>query len=211
MPNAKVACYIDGFNLYHAIKSLPPPCQHLKWINLWGLASAFVQHNQEQLVDVYYFSALALWLPEPQRRHKMFIAANRALGVTPVLGCFKAKKQRCQSCGAEWIAHEEKQSDVNLAIHLVHHAALCRYDRALVVSADSDMCSAIDLVLAAWPQKQVRILTPPGRYNIAQEIREKVRTSRIKPQHLERNLLPKTLTDAEGNVIHRPAKYAPPR
>ena len=210
MNKAKVACYIDGFNLYHAIKGLPPPNQHLKWVNLWGLASAFIQHGGERLVGVYYFSALAYWLPAEQARHRAFIAANRAVGVTPVLGEFKAKTRRCGSCGAVWTTHEEKQSDVNLAVHLTHHAALGLYDRALVVSADSDMCSAIDLVLSAFPDKQVRILTPPGRYNIAQEIRGMVRTSRIRPRHIERNLLPAALTDAQGNVIRRPAKYDPP-
>ena len=49
MKKAKVACYIDGFNLYHAIKSLPPPSQHLKWVDLWGLASAFIRHSLELL------------------------------------------------------------------------------------------------------------------------------------------------------------------
>lgn len=91
MKNAKVACYIDGFNLYHAIKSLPPPNQHLKWVDLWGLASAFIRHSEERLVAVYYFSALAYWLPAAQARHEAFIAANRALGVTAVLGRFQGQ------------------------------------------------------------------------------------------------------------------------
>lgn len=72
------------------------------------------------------------------------------------------------------------------------------------------MCSAIDVMLAAHPDKQARILTPPGRYNIAQEIRGMVRTSRIKPRHIEKNLLPALLTDAQGHVIRRPPEYKPP-
>ena len=34
----RVACYVDGFNLYHAIDDLRKP--HLKWVNLWALAES---------------------------------------------------------------------------------------------------------------------------------------------------------------------------
>src|SRR5829696_9188995 len=40
-PMSKVACYIDGFNLYHSIDELRKP--HLKWVNLWALAESFVR------------------------------------------------------------------------------------------------------------------------------------------------------------------------
>lgn len=40
MTKERVICYIDGFNLYHAIRDLKQP--YLKWVNLWTLASVFI-------------------------------------------------------------------------------------------------------------------------------------------------------------------------
>jgi hypothetical protein len=46
----RVACFIDGFNLYHSVEELKKP--HLKWLNLWGLAQAFIKPSSERLVGV---------------------------------------------------------------------------------------------------------------------------------------------------------------
>jgi hypothetical protein len=55
----RVACYIDGFNLYHAIADLGKP--HLKWVDLFALAQSLCR-AEETLVKVAYFSAYATWL-----------------------------------------------------------------------------------------------------------------------------------------------------
>lgn len=55
MEPRRVACFIDGFNLYHAIADLRQ--SYLKWIDLWALASRVVKPQSEALVAVYYFSA----------------------------------------------------------------------------------------------------------------------------------------------------------
>jgi formylmethanofuran dehydrogenase subunit E len=62
-----VACYIDGFNLYHAIDSLGN--ERLKWLNLSKLASTFLRRD-EQLVRVVYFTALLTIDPQKLQRHK---------------------------------------------------------------------------------------------------------------------------------------------
>jgi uncharacterized LabA/DUF88 family protein len=159
----RVACYIDGFNLYHAIDDLGPRFNYLKWLNLWSLSSAFVKTSTEQLRSVYYFSALAYWLKEPKERHKAFIEAVKYFGVTPVIGHFKKKPGYCKKCGAEWTAHEEKQSDVNLAAYLIHHSHTDQFDKALIMTADSDLCPAIQLILDSHHEKEITILVPPNR------------------------------------------------
>lgn len=181
--------------------------QRLKWVNLWNLANAFVKSSTEQLVGVYYFTALANWLPESRARHEAFIKANEYHGVVAVLGNFKAKRKKCARCGAKWTAHEEKQSDVNLAIHLVHHAHLDVFDRALVITADSDMCSAIDMVLTEHPQKSVSVLVPPNRYSISRELRGKVNTYKIKVKHLGRNIMEDCVIDRNGALVARIPTY----
>jgi hypothetical protein len=74
----KVACYVDGFNLYHAINDLNKP--HLKWLNLWALAESLCRPG-ETLVKVAYFSAYATWLPAQYARHRKFVTALTHVGV----------------------------------------------------------------------------------------------------------------------------------
>ncbi len=217
MRKERVVCYIDGFNLYHSIDDLYPPhhpqrhvADSLKWLNLWELASAFIQPSKEDLVDVFYFTALAHWLSEPKKRHEEFIRANQSCGVSAVLGHFKNKPGSCKKCGARWTSHEEKQSDVNIAAYLIHHAHLDRFDKALVLSADSDLCPAIQLIIDDLPHKKMAILVPPNRYRITRELRGIVPAHKIKQKHLNNNLLPQIVRSAGGDIIARcPDKYHP--
>jgi uncharacterized LabA/DUF88 family protein len=204
----RVKCFIDGFNLYHAIADLKD--NHLKWVNLRKLAEAFIKPSQEVLESVFYFTAYPTWLEGPYRRHQIYVQAQEAMGVTPIIGHFKEKQKKCLKCKATWCAHEEKQSDVNFAIHLLHQAHINGFDKALLVTADSDLCPPIDLVLDTFPEKELIILTPPNRYEIAREIRSKVTTIRIKQKHLKASLLPEYVHDGAGKqVCIRPVEYLP--
>ncbi len=46
----------------------------------------------------------------------------------------------------EVIKTEEKGSDVNLAVHLIHDAYQNRYESAVIVSGDSDLVTAVQIV-----------------------------------------------------------------
>jgi hypothetical protein len=77
----RVACYIDGFNLYHAIRDLQKP--HLKWLDLRALAQSLCRGG-EDLVKVAYFSAYATWLPGPYSRHRQYVAALITYAPPPI-------------------------------------------------------------------------------------------------------------------------------
>ncbi len=186
----KINCYIDGFNLYHSIDDLGPKFNYLKWVNLWSLAHAFVKPSTEQLNAVYYFSALAYWLKKSKKRHEKFIKANEHYNITSVLGHFKKKPEHCKKCGAKWTAHEEKQSDVNIAAYLIHHSHTDQFDKALIITADSDLCPAIQLILDSQTPQEIIILVPPNRYAITRELRGVVKAQKIKQKHLKKNQLP---------------------
>ena len=204
----RVKCFVDGFNLYHAIADLK--INHLKWLDLHKLAQAFIKPTQEVLDAVFYFSAYPTWLEGSYRRHQVYVKALEAMGVTAVIGHFKEKQKRCLKCGATWCAHEEKQSDVNFAIHLLHQAHIDGFDKAFLVTADSDLCPVIDLVLDTFPEKELVILTPPNRYQIAREIRSKVTTNKIKKKHLITSLLPENVYDNSDQLVcTRPVEYVP--
>jgi len=217
----KVICFIDGFNIYHAIDELnqDPKTrkkvasqQHLKWLNLHSLASAFVPPSSQELTEVFYFSAYATWMADPYARHRAYVAALKSTGIHDVMGHFKNKDKSCNRCQASWVAHEEKESDVNLAIHLVEAAYQNRFDRALIMTADTDIVPAIKAVRKAFPDKIVDAVIPERRYRFASEMKQVCsNVIQIREHHFQNNLFPEEVRDAEGNLIAtRPAKYAPP-
>ncbi len=207
----RITAFIDGFNLYHAVHALGLP--HLKWIDLWKLSARFAAQPHQQVKNVFYFSAFATWLPGPYARHRAFVKALEAQGVRAVMGRFKEKDRRCSACGAQWKAHEEKETDVNLALYLLNEARKDGFDHAFVMSNDSDLVPAVKLVRAELPRKRIRILTPPGKRTSKDLVKaaggmQYVRT--IKEKDLTRFLLPATITALDGSTIVRPTEYDPP-
>ncbi len=55
---------------------------------------------------------------------------------------------------------EEKGSDVNIALHVLNDAWLDRYDIAIIVSNDSDLLEAIQLVKKHHKEKKVGVALP---------------------------------------------------
>lgn len=195
--------YIDGFNLYHAIDDLGEP--HLKWLDLSALCEKLLQGNQ-QLVAVKYFSAYATWRPQSYRRHQRYVQALEATGVLPILGRFKAKSVKCQArCRQTYITHEEKETDVNIGVHLMADALANRFDRALVVSADTDLNAAVALTRTEAPGKQIAIVAPPGRKG-----RNSAALFEITKGRVRSSLLPALITLPDGRTVNRPPEYDPP-
>ena len=77
-----------------------------------------------------------------------------------------------------------------------------------MITADSDLVPAIQMVLDTFPEKEIVVLTPPNRYQIAREIRSKVETIKIREKHLKNNLFPNIIHDENGiELVQRPQKY----
>jgi NYN domain len=205
----RVACYFDGFNLYHAIHDLQKP--HLKWLDLRALARSFCRDG-EHLVKVAYFSAYATWLPGPYSRHRQYIAALKSLGIECHMARFSEQTARCNRCGNTWKNHEEKETDVHFSLTFLEDAMDNVFDRAIIISADGDHVPAVRRVRARFPGKQIFAATPPGRHNRAREILNACHSGTpITPGRLGKCLLPAMVTEAAGVVVAtRPVSYAPP-
>lgn len=221
MSRKRVVVFVDGFNLYHAIDDLrrDPVTRrwvsnkhHLKWLDLWSLSQALVHPKQDELVGAYYFSAYAGWLDNgTQERHRAYVSALRSVGVQPIMGTFKKKPRQCPSCKHQWDGHEEKESDVNLAIHLVQLASSGAYDKAIIFTADTDLAPAIRMVRGSFPEKEIFVAIPERRLNRSKAL-EDAATGRIRltESHFSRNLLPEKILLVAGDELLRPHKYAPP-
>ena len=83
-----------------------------------------------------------------------------------------------------------------------------KFDRAVLITADSDLAPALNIISAAFPKKQLFVVAPPGRFNHARSLKTKIE---ITPGRLAKCLLPETALAADGTVLfQRPKSYAPP-
>lgn len=164
---AKITFFVDGFNLYHALDYTESGPNHhrfrkYKWLNLRALASLFVG-PLDSVEQVLLFTAFATWDPKKVARHRLFIRANESAGVSVVYGEFKRKDKYCRLCKRQFHSFEEKQTDVNIALELFRRAYLGEYDRAVLISGDTDLIPAIKAVRATFPQKQIGVIIPIGK------------------------------------------------
>ena len=199
----RVSIYIDGFNLYHALCELRE--DHLKWLDLWSLSQTIIRKG-ETLETVKYFTAYATWRPSSYRRHQRYIAALQKRGVQPIIGRFKEKKLRCQAkCRQSFTTHEEKETDVNIGVHLIADALLDRFDRAIVISADTDLNAAVTLARQESNGKLIDIAAPPGRKG-----RNSVAQFEVTKGRVRKSLLPAAISLDGARTVTRPSEYDPP-
>jgi hypothetical protein len=207
---SRVACYVDGFNLYHAIDDLAKP--HLKWADIRALAASLCRPG-ESLLKTSYFSAYATWRAGAYARHRHFVAALMASGVECHMARFSEKDAQCRVCNARWIAHEEKETDVHFSLTLLEDAIDDVFDRAILISADGDHVPAVRRVRKRFPGKQILLAAPPGRLGHAREL-AKVCNSKIEitQGRIAKYLLPATVLDRHGKTVaQRPYAYDPPQ
>lgn len=203
----RIRAYLDGYNLYHAIDRLND--NQLKWVDLWKLSNQFVPSADAQLVGVVYFSAYAKWRPDKMRRHKAYVSALQATGTSVHLSRFKTKDTYCPSCKTKHRGHEEKETDVLIALRLFNDARNNEFDRAPLISRDSDLVPAIKMTKAEFPDKYIHVVAPPNAGHSSEILEHADGKHKIKASHLERCLLPERI-DTDDRTILRPSEYDPP-
>lgn len=203
----KVCVYVDGFNLYHAIDDLND--NKLKWLNLNALSKSFLRQG-ENLQKVEYFTTVVTWNIQKRMRHEAYIKALKANGVVVTAGNFKQGDKHCSKNNVMCPFREEKQTDVAIGVTMVADAFEDVFDRAILITADTDQIPTIKLIQARFPNKKVSWIAPPGRMQMAREIGDLI----IDRAELTRGALgtckfPKIVLDANKNLVcNRPVEYA---
>ena len=199
----RVIVYVDGFNLYHALDELGD--DSLKWLCLRRLSESILRPG-ETLKQVKYFSAYATWMPEAYARHRAYVSALKAEGVRFVPGKFKKKFLKCKKCKTQYHTHEEKETDVNVAIHLIRDTFEDSFDRAIVISADSDMRTAVEMARNISGTKTIDVVAPPNRFGFARSLKPlfALSTGKIRKARLE-----DSYTVDNGRVVEVPQNYKP--
>lgn len=205
---ARTAFYVDGFNLYHAIKELGLP--HLKWLNLKELARTFLQPG-DSLEKVCYFTAVQSHPPVKASRHRRYIDALRAVGVEVVNSNFQRVQKYCKDNDRHCRFQEEKRTDVALATRYVVDSIKGIAERVIVVTADSDQIPAIEAVQVFAPQVRLQLAIPPGRRGHAMELARCFTEPpvELKPPRMNACLLPRTVEKDGRSIATCPTEWLP--
>lgn len=146
----KVSVVVDGLNLFHALRSQNA---NSKLLDVRSFSSRVINRNTEAISEITYFSAQVAHLGgealDQQRRY--FEQLNQS-GVRIELGEFKAKSVRCLECGSHFTKHEEKQTDVNIALKLSELARSGSVEKILLFSADTDLIPALKVMQKTNPE-----------------------------------------------------------
>jgi uncharacterized LabA/DUF88 family protein len=108
----------------------------------------------------------------------------------------------CHLCGGKFITHEEKQSDVNIALKVLGDAVEDLYDKALIVSADSDLLPVIKSVQKHTPEKEIGVMFPIGYTSF--ELRQNAAFRRKMSEKLLRNCQFPDEVKVGSTIIKRP-------
>jgi hypothetical protein len=162
----RVRCYIDGFNLYHAIEALNKP--HLKWLNLRKLAESFVRDG-EILDEVHFFTALSTSNGQKYKRHANYMAVLESVGVQVHRGEFQSVDRFCNRHEQMCPFQEEKRTDVGIAVKMLCDA-FDGTERFLLITADADQVPTLEAIAGRYRDRNVTLIAPPGRLSIARKL-----------------------------------------
>ena len=171
--------YIDGFNLYHSLKDTP-----YKWINIEELVNSILDSSLNNVIKVKYFTAKAPFSESAQRQDLYLRVVNTLRKIEIVYGKFKKRHIKIRKNHIENLSilkgeskqlkhiqsvlrgtivqfptHEEKETDVNIATHIIYDCCKENIDAIALLSNDTD------LKLPLWfarkkLKKKVIVITP---------------------------------------------------
>lgn len=166
------AFFIDGLNLYFGVRRLYKP--HLMWLDLHKLAGMFTG-QQEDLKYINYFTSKVHFIKSAEKNQAMYLNALNETDVTVIYGKFSKRRHHCNrpecskahnfvhclDCQKILLRREEKQSDVALAVSVMYGALKDEYDKAYIISGDSDMVPLLESL--SKMKKEAVLLYPPKR------------------------------------------------
>lgn len=198
----RVIVYIDGFNLYFGMRS---QYNNTRWLNIKELAQNIVTENEE-LIEVQYFTSMVSNDPGKEKRQRTYISALETTDISIFYGHYKTKPKSCHKCGFTWSQYEEKMTDVNIATNMIINAMEDKFDKAILVSGDSDLVPPIKAVLTNFPKKEVIVGFPPKRFNHSVKI---AATNHfiIGRQKLTKSQFPVEIVLADETKITKPQQW----
>ncbi len=220
LSSLKTIAYIDGFNLHYGALSQSP----FRWLDLEKMVRLL--RPGDEIVRVKYFTAPVHGPTKPnQEAYLTALSARPCIEI--VMGNFKKKTVECSnpSCPGQprrqrrFQTHEEKRTDVNIALHMIDDAYQAHCQRFVLISGDSDLVPAIELVTDRMPSAKVNVYIPvPSNAAGARErsYKKELRTAstsvRALPvQLLQHCLLPNPIAVPGIGDIEMPPAWSAPK
>jgi len=209
----RVAFLIDGFNLYHSVLRLMRDTGFCtKWLDLHSLCRSYLPlfGKDTTLVSVHYFSALPHHLtstqPDKVNRHQKYLSCLKDSGVTVELGRFKEKDVFCTKCRSVFLKHEEKETDVNIAVTLAELLFTDKCDTAVIVSGDTDLSPAVAKWQPLFPKKKILFAFPYARKN-KELLKLAPGSFSMSQKQYIRHQFPNPVILKDGNKIYKPSTW----
>lgn len=203
-PKRKAIVYIDGFNLYFAIKE--KKWQGMLWLDVVLLAKTLLRSDQDLVVVKYFTSRIRNNSAKQKRQSAYLDALKTHCGdmIEIIEGYYFADPYRCD-CGRVNNIEGEKQTDVNIATHMITDARKGSVDDVILITADSDQVPAMKAVREM--NKSVLIVLPPGREKYLEIQFAANKKLDLNASKLKVSLLPRRVTAGNGFVFECPDKY----
>lgn len=168
-----------------------------------------VIRDDQHLDLVRYFTTRVRNNPPAAQRQAVYIDALVAQGGIEIdYGHFLSKPTSCHACGASWHRHEEKQTDVNIAVRLLDDAYDDRYDVAMIISGDGDLAPSIQSVRDRFPEKGLFVAFPPRRHS-SELRRVALAALTISKAVIRSSRLPDPVYTSSGIALKAPAGWLP--
>ncbi len=133
----RVVIFIDGSNIFHAIRALNIKIDYRKLVNFLS--------RDKYLIRAYYYSSMPRvedveketpeW--DSLMRQRKFINELKNMGIKPRMANLR------KLATGEWL---EKEVDIMLATDMLAMAFRDAYDTAILVSGDSDFCYTVETI-----------------------------------------------------------------
>jgi len=207
MEKQKVIVYVDGFNFYYGLKSISSKDNKWKkfyWLDIVAFFEKMLNDKQE-LIEVNYYSA-RLHDDAASKRQDLFFSANK---LNPkfrlVLGKYLKKDILCNYCKNTIHSYEEKETDVRIATQIINDVYKNRCDIIIIVSADSDIITAVELIREINPAHKIFVYFPPLRHSVSlsNSCDGERKLSDYKAR-FNQSMLPDNVTLLNGTIISRP-------
>jgi uncharacterized LabA/DUF88 family protein len=200
----RVIVYIDGFNFYFGLKE--KGWKRYYWLNLQKLAENLIKPGQKLLITKYFTSRISL-PPDKQKRQSIFIEALETLDDFQIFyGTYLINDIECLRCGNRFPKPSEKMTDVNIATELLSDAFLDKFDKAILISADSDLSAPIKKLKELFPGKKIIVAFPPARFSYTlSKIAESFFT--IGRKKIADSIFPGQVTKKDGYILEKPDRW----
>lgn len=204
----KIIAYVDGFNLYFGLREAG--YKKYYWLNVRSLAEKLLMFNQE-LTFTKYFTARIIGDPAKEKRQATYIEALETLrGLSDFeiyYGRYRKDPYKCPKCHHVYKVPNEKKTDVNIATEMLLDAFNNKFEKALLISADSDLVPTIEAIRDKYPDKGIVIAFPPNRYSV--ELKNAANASLyINRAKLAQSRFPDKVRKADGFILERPPEWS---